>query len=109
MITKKQNKSYYFLNEYKDYLLANDKDANLIGWTMIRRSIDPKKMGLNDLTKLYVDVQQMYYNYSGSLPKEGKNFRFKVIKNRCKFSKRKRADSLNKLYAERKESTNEVN
>ena len=106
---KNKTKEFYVLNDYKEYLLANDKDANMIGWTMVKKSVDPKGMSLKDVTKLYVDVQQLYYNSGGSLPKEGRNFRFKVIKNRCKFSKKNRADCLNKLYAERREVGSEVN
>ena len=91
-----------YLEEFKEYIQANDKDANVIGWTMIKNTIKLKDMSLNDLTHLYIDMQRFYYNNSTSMPKEAKNFRFKVIKWRCKHSKVQRANSYNKICAEMK-------
>jgi hypothetical protein len=101
-----KNNKFFFLDNFKEYLLANDKDANLIGWTMVRKAINPKDMNLNDITKLYIDVQRFYYNSKSAIPKEGKAFRFKVIKYRSKFSKKNRADSFNRICAEIKSNKN---
>ena len=81
----------YEIEDFDDFLLSEDFEAKRLGWIMVRKSINPSKLTLDELFYLRIKLEKL--QYFGYLIPERTFFKISIEKSISRYSKMARINA----------------